>query len=97
MAERNRYSPEVRDRAVGMVTGQRGEYDTEWETMFLGATTLATLRKTRLLQFVAPLRADYTPGMIEPFKTVPGVKPVHTRTIWRVLSITRSVVQITQT
>ena len=30
MGRSNRYAPEVRDRAVRLVSAQRGEYDSEW-------------------------------------------------------------------
>ena len=49
MTRRSRYSPEVRERAVRLVLDQRGEYDSEWETMRSIATkiscTAETLRK----------------------------------------------------
>ena len=49
MANRGRYSPEVRERAVRMVLEHRGEYASEWETMCsisekIGCTA-ETLRK----------------------------------------------------
>ena len=49
MTRRSRYSPEVRERAVRLVLDQRGEYDSEWETMRSIATKIGcraeTLRK----------------------------------------------------
>ena len=49
MTTRNRYSPEVRERAVRMVSEQRVDYGSEWETITSIASkfgcTAETLRR----------------------------------------------------
>ena len=46
MTRRSRYSPEVRERAVRLVLDQRGEYDSEWETMRSIATKISCTAET---------------------------------------------------
>ena len=55
MTRRSRYSPEVRERAVRLVLDQRGEYDSEWETMRsiatkIGCTAVARCTIERLMR-----------------------------------------------
>ena len=46
MAKINRYSPEVRDRAIRMVTDHRGEYPSQWEAIQSVSQTLGMTPET---------------------------------------------------
>jgi transposase-like protein len=75
MKTTNRYSPEVRERAVRLVFGQQGEYDSQWAALNSIAgkigCTAETLRKwVRRTEIDQGRRAGLTSTEREHYKTL---------------------------